>query len=362
LPIHPPGIRPTIALGLIAIIPVVGAFASPASSSAKMWREFPPPPGGHAIAMSCSTEPRLTGSFLQPWLVDGWSPEQWDAELQHLREACIYEVVLQWTVDSGANTAIYSSDIVAAGRTESDDVLARALAAAERAGVDVYVGLQVNDEWWRTYANDRTWLSAESELAQRLIDEIWTRYGAARSFAGWYLPFEVDNWHFERPDTWDALASFYAAVGRHAKHATPNLPIVISPFFNPAGGLPPAEWAKMWATILPAAPIDAIALQDGVGAGHASADELVPWFAATAAAIKTAGTNTELWSTTETFTSDLHPMDISSVVEDMIAVKPYVSRYWSFSYDHYQSPQQVDSAFHETYVDYVTTGVLRPVG
>jgi hypothetical protein len=135
---------------------------------------------------------------------------------------------------------------------------------------------------------------------------------------------------------------------------------VISPFFNPAGGLPPAEWAKMWATILPAAPIDAIALQDGVGAGHASAEELVPWFAATAAAIKTAGTDTELWSTTETFTSDLDPMDIGSVVEDMIAVSPYVSRYWSFSYDHYQSPQQVGPAFHETYVDYVTTGMLRP--
>ncbi|HEX6338020.1 MAG TPA: DUF4434 domain-containing protein [Jiangellaceae bacterium] len=343
-------------MGLLVIIAVAAGLATPASSAAKVWREFPAPPGGHTSAMSCSTEPRLTGSFLQPWLVDGWTPEQWDAELQHLREACIFEVVLQWTVDSGANTAIYQSDIVAAGRTESDDVLARALAAAERAGVDVYVGLQVNDEWWRTYANDRTWLSAESELAQRLIDEIWTRYGAARSFAGWYLPFEVDNWHFGGPDAWDALASFYAAVGRRAKRATPNLPIVISPFFNPDGGLTPAEWAKMWATILPAAPIDAIALQDGIGAGHASADQLVPWFAATAAAIKTAGTATELWATTETFTSDFGPMDIAAVVEDMIAVQPYVSRYWSFSYDHYQSPQQVDPAVHRTYLDYLTSG------
>jgi hypothetical protein len=218
------------------------------------------------------------------------------------------------------------------------------------------VGLQVNEEWWRTYANDRTWLGAESELAQRLIDEIWTRYGAARSFAGWYLPFEVDNWHFDGPDSWDAMASFYASVGQRAKHVTPNLPVVISPFFNPAGGLPPAEWAKMWAKILPTAPIDVIALQDGVGAGHASHEHLVPWFAATAAAIRTAGTDTELWSTTETFTPDFHPMDIGSVVEDMIAVQPYVSRYWSFSYDHYQSPQQVDPAIHQMYVEYLVTG------
>jgi hypothetical protein len=52
-------------------------------------------------------------------------------------------------------------------------------------------------------------------------------------------------------------------------------------------------------------------------------------------------------------------MDIGSVVEDMMAVQPYVSRYWSFSYEHYQSPQQVDPAIHQTYVEYLATGELR---
>jgi hypothetical protein len=112
----------------------------------------------------------------------------------------------------------------------------------------------------------------------------------------------------------------------------------------------------MWAAILPAAPIDAIALQDGVGAGHASAEQLPAWFAATAAAIKTSGVDTELWATTETFTPGFGSMDIGSVVDDMVAVQPYVSRYWGFSYDHYQSPQQVGPALHQAYLDYLRTG------
>ena len=51
-------------------------------------------------------------------------------------------------------------------------------------------------------------------------------------------------------------------------------------------------------------------------------------------------------------------MDIGSVVQDMIVVQPYVTRYWSFSYDHYQSPQQVGPALHRTYLDYLTTGAV----
>jgi hypothetical protein len=357
LPGRLPGQWVLVTVGLLAIFVGVGALVAAPSSAGKVSHEFGSAPEGHAWAdMSCSTEPRLTGSFLQPWLVEGCTPEQWDAELRHLREACISEVVLQWTADSGANTAIYPSDILASGPTESADVLTRALIAAERVGVDVYVGLQVSDEWWRTYANDRTWLAAEAELAQRLIDEIWAKYGDARSFAGWYLPFEVDNWHFEGPESWDGMASFYSAVGKHAKHVTPNLPVVISPFFNPAGGLSANGWAEMWAKILPAAPIDVIALQDGVGAGHASAEQLAPWYAATAAAIKTSGVNTELWATTETFTPEFGSMDIATVVEDMAAVQPYVTRYWGFSYDHYQSPQQVGPAVHRAYLDYLTNG------
>ena len=362
MPIDPLRIRPIIALGLLAVFPVVAGLATQALSSAKAWREFGPTLAGHPnVDMACTTEPQLTGSFLQPWLVEGWTAEQWDAEFRLLREACIFEVVLQWTADSGANTAIYPSSILAAGPTDGHDALGLALSAGERAGIDVYVGLQVNEQWWRTYASDRTWLAAEAELAQRLIDELWTTYGEARSFAGWYVPFEVDNWHFEEPDSWDGMASFYAAVGKHAKRVAPNLPVVISPFFNPAGGLSASGWAEMWAKILPAAPIDVIALQDGVGAGHASAEQLAPWFAATAAAIKTSGADTELWATTETFTPEFNPMDIDAMIQDMIAVQPYVTRYWSFSYDHYQSPQQVGPAFHRTYVDYVTTGVLRPL-
>ncbi|HEX6195054.1 MAG TPA: DUF4434 domain-containing protein [Jiangellaceae bacterium] len=348
--------RSLLAVAAVVASGAAAACGAPDTPSA-VTSEFAEPAGGNDDgAMSCTTEPRLTGTFLQPYLADSWTAEQWSVEFGYLREACISDVVLQWTADTGARTVAYPAGLDGYGRSTTHDVVRRALEAADDAGADVYLGLQVNDEWWRSYASDPEWLSGEARIGQRLIDDLWARYGSFGSLAGWYVPFEVDNWNLAGPQSWAAMASFYTDVAGHAKRLTPELPVVVAPFFNPAGGLPPDRWTKMWASILSRADIDAIALQDGVGAGHASADQLAAWFEATAAAIDAAGTKTELWATTETFTPGFGSMDIGSVVADMLAVQPYVSRFWSFSYNHYQSPQQVDPALHRAYLDYLVTG------
>jgi hypothetical protein len=55
----------------------------------------------------CATTPRFSGTFLQPDLADTWSTNEWDDELDFLTEACITDLVLQWTADSEDETTIY---------------------------------------------------------------------------------------------------------------------------------------------------------------------------------------------------------------------------------------------------------------
>ncbi|SEG96581.1 F5/8 type C domain-containing protein [Nonomuraea solani] len=312
------------------------------------------PPAG---AATCAATPRFAGSFLQPGLGDTWSPATWDQELGYLTRACMSELVLQWTADSKAGTAVYPSALY--GQSTATDVVGAALSAADRAGMTVYLGLQVNDDWWNTYANDPAWLAGQAAVAKNLADDLWEKYRTHASLAGWYLSFEVDNWNFTTTASQNAMAAFYQEVADHLHALSPGKPVVISPFFNTAGGLTTAQWQSMWTSILTASPIDVIALQDGVGAGHASVGQLAAWFAATKNAITAARPATKLWADTETFNLDFQPMAIKGVVDDMRAVQPYVTSYWSFSYDHYQSPLQVPAIHDRTYRDYLATGSVE---
>ncbi|GAA3620515.1 hypothetical protein GCM10022419_127690 [Nonomuraea rosea] len=310
-----------------------------------------------AGAAACTTAPRFAGSFLQPALGDTWTAATWDQELGYLTRACMSQLILQWTADSKAGTAVYPSALY--GQSTQTDVVAAALSASDRAGLTTYLGLQVNDDWWNTYANDPVWLDDEAGVANDLADDLWAKYGTHASLGGWYLSFEVDNWNFTTTASQNAMAAFYKKVADHLHALTPGKPVVISPFFNTAGGLTTAQWQSMWTTILATSPVDVIALQDGVGAGHATVSQLAAWFSATKNAIAAARPATKLWADTETFNLDFQPMGTKAIVDDMLAVQPYVSSYWSFSYDHYQSPLQVAAIHDQTYRDYLATGSVE---
>jgi Domain of unknown function (DUF4434)/Domain of unknown function (DUF5109) len=314
-----------------------------------------------AAAGGCATRPHLTGSFIQPDLPDGWSAARWRQELRVLRRACIDQQILQWTVDSRAHTAVYPTGLPGYTQSTATDVVGAALSAADAAGVKEYVGLQINDDWWTNYANDPAWLAGEAATAVALADDLWHRYGRHRSFAGWYLSFEVDNVNFPDQSTWDTMAGFYRTVAGHLHAISPGRPVATSPFFNATFGLTTAQWQQMWTSILATGPLDVLAVQDGVGVGHATAADLPTWFAATRAAIRAARPGARLFSDTETFDADSVSMPIGGIVADMRAVAPYVRGLWSFAYDHFQAPGQADPAYDRAYRAYLRTGRVEHI-
>lgn len=154
------------------------------------------------------------------------------------------------------------------------------------------------------------------------------------------------------------MISFYQDVIGHVKRLSQK-PVAIAPFYNAVNvNLPgwqnASTWGAMWARVLEAAPIDVVSLQDGVGAGHADVATLPTWFAAMRNAIDSTSSSADLISDTETFkigASGLQPMPTKEVVAAIKAVDPYVDGYWSFSYNHYQSPRSkfASSAYHNAY-------------
>jgi len=311
------------------------------------------------VAQDCS-RPALRGSFLQPALGDAWTLTQWHDEVHYMRDAGLDQMVIQWTADSKEKTAIYPSGVVGYTQNTEHDVVDRALDAADASGAQVYLGLQINDDWWTKYLTDKPWLKSEAKIANVFADDLWKRYGQHGSLTGWYLGFEVDN-VASTPAEWDNLIAFYRTVGNHLHKLTPGKPIVISPFFSASADLSPAQWQTMWEYVFKRSPIDVLALQDGVGVAHATKAQLPEWFSAVRNAIQNSRPRMQFWANTETFTSGSEPRPIRSIANDMCAVRPYVSSYLSFSFNHYMSPQQVNPLYYQTYLDYLATGKVEHV-
>lgn len=301
---------------------------------------------------------KLNGSFLQPELGDRWSHAQWEAEFQYMKDVGMDHLILQWSANTEFGTAVYPTTVSGLTQETSQDVVAKALQMGEEYGLDIYIGLQLNHEWFANYTNDAAWLDEEAGIAGELIEDLWTQYGSYDSFKGWYLSFEVDNWNLPNAASWQQMADFYNDVTTVAHTVSPGLPIMISPFYNVSGGLNPSGWQTMWSYILSRTDIDIIALQDGIGAGHAVTSDLASWFAATQNAIAASSPGTALWADTETFNMDFRPMDMRLMLDNMLAVEPYVSHYTSFSFNHYMSPQTVNPLYYQTYADYVATGIM----
>jgi len=135
----------------------------------------------------CDTGPRLTGTFVQPALIDGWSNAQLDNEFGHLDDACIDTHVLQWTADSGAHTAIFDTGLSGYTQNTSTDVVDRLLSTAEgrnAAGtysftVDLGVSRSIGlvETGWLQVRGDYVFLPPSVKVETSTDALIWTTRG-----------------------------------------------------------------------------------------------------------------------------------------------------------------------------------------
>lgn len=296
----------------------------------------------------------LAGSFFQPSLVTNWTESDFAAEYAVMKTVAMDHIIWQWTVDTKAKQACYPTALPGYSQIFREDLVGISLAQAEKQGIKVWLGLAANDDWFRYYANNEKWLAQEVALTIKVAQELWQRYGGryGDDIAGFYIWLEVDNVHFQNKERQTRMTMAYRDIAE-AVHHTTGKPVMLAPFFAQGRGQDAAAYAAMWGNILKTAPIDIIALQDGFGGGRVSTTDIGIWLAALKSKITEVRPQTELWSDLETFTPEYLPAPISRVISQVKAEQNFVSNFTSFSFNHYNSPNNKHRLPYFQYKQYV---------
>jgi hypothetical protein len=168
----------------------------------------------------------------------------------------------------------------------------------------------------------------------------------------------ANGYNFRRADQANITRAL-ADVSGHLKTLNPALPVAIAPFFNTRAGAGPRRWQYFWYDVLRQTDVDILMLQDGVGVGHATIEQLVQWFEPVCNAARMAGK--QCWSDLENFVTTsgkdsgpFAPAPPERVATQHSAVAPYVDRIVTFSFLHYMSPAAgVDERYYRAYLDYL---------
>ena len=139
-----------------------------------------------------SKETFLTGTFLQLFGKDDWSPSQWEQYLTELKELRIHTLIVQYTAFKNAYNDITWFDSANTFTSQKSRLtLARLLEAAQRQGVEVHIGLLFDDSYWQ-HQTDRAWLELNAQRCIALAKELHTQFGNHPAFKGWYIPHEPE--------------------------------------------------------------------------------------------------------------------------------------------------------------------------
>jgi hypothetical protein len=301
----------------------------------------------------------LSGGFIQyqDWMRKLDAPA-WRKELSAMRSAGMDLVIIQWLKVNG-------SRFLPANDHEIDPTQV-ILEDADAHGMQVYIGLAMDDAWWQK-ATDAVYLERAAGESITVAEEAWKRYGKHRSFAGWYVPQE----------TWDAaytnaqigsLRNFLRKISERCKALSGGKPVATAPFFG--GNVTPAVVEKVYGQLLDGAGIDILMPQDGVGARGWEADvagRVVPYFQAFRGACVANGI--ALWADMESFRlihgapkdslpTQFEPTDIGRLKQQFVAEAPFVSKFVTFDAFHYLSPYR-GAAQKRLYNDYLREFVAR---
>lgn len=200
----------------------------------------------------------ITGTFINEITYDiptsNWSYEQWEEDLDNMKEVGIDTVIF---IRGGyKDKLIYPS--LHFDNIYKNDLLGFILKAAEKRGMNVFVGLYTTNLNWQ---NGNA--AAEIDKNRFFIKEVMERYGDSSAFVGWYIPHEVD---VDRLNITQVMSGLSAIC----KEAAPEKSVLISPFFrtaetDPRNPMTPEQVYDEWDSIFSrcAENIDICAFQDG---------------------------------------------------------------------------------------------------
>lgn len=216
----------------------------------------------------------LDGSFVQLTRAAALRPRaEWERLFADMAAIGVSQVFVQWMHADGV--AFYAEEPPKPDDVPMVDVL---FALAERHGMRVWLGLAHDAGWWAGVDRARPAGEVEVFLARRRLANLAVARAlvpaiAGRStFAGWYVPDEVDDRNWLGAARARLAADYLAALGRDLAPLAPGAGIAVSGFAQGWGT--PEQVAELWSTIAERAPLGLVLFQDGVGAEKLSVDDL----------------------------------------------------------------------------------------
>lgn len=298
--------------------------------------------------------PTFSSSFIQYWYCQNWDYYRWTKEFRMLQRIGINEIILQNIVDISSRYAVYPT-AMQGYTSNSIDMLEMCLSAADSERMNVRLGLGFNDEWWSIDGNHKDWLGNEAVVNESIVNEVIEKYEGHQSLTGWYIPYEFHPLVALSSIQRKNLNEFFKKIAHSIKGKSIKT-IMVAPFYNArlSGPVSLALWSDIVHDVFKDTGIHIIALQDSVGAGFNTLNDLDEIYASTRKATEEIGL--PLYAVTETFMEIAgrnRPAPLHRIYEQLSIVAPYVNCCVAFSMDHYQSgsePSQVPD--YEDYYRY----------
>ncbi|WP_255002092.1 DUF4434 domain-containing protein [Pseudomonas sp. S12(2018)] len=198
----------------------------------------------------------MDATFLQIWKSHfQLSRDEWMTRMVGMREFGCDELLLQWVGLHGGDEPDWMLP---------DAVMQTVLDTAGSNGMRVRIGLPYDNGWWKA-------LSAKDEAAQAAFFDRSlqgaTRYmrespwSGHRQFAGWYIPYEIEQYHWAEAPAQQRLGTWLAdlsSVSQQAGHGVP----AISTYFSTL--TTQGSLVQLWQSLLDRAQLRPM-VQDGVG-------------------------------------------------------------------------------------------------
>ena len=296
----------------------------------------------------------ISGTFIQyqTWMMQ-INEDKWRAELDAMRAAGIGTVVIQWL----KSDQVRFFPINAPGNDPTEAILKY----ADQHGMQIYLGLHLEKDWWVKW-NDEDFLKSAAKKNLKFAEQVSQRYSKHKSFSGWYIPFEMSDIDFDRNEV-SSLNSFLKTVSYGLKKTTQKkLPVSVSVFFQ--GQIPAAVVAKNYTQILNQSGIDILMVQDGVGTNNWTVslkEKVAPYLRAYRTAAQ--ANKIRVWSVVESFSTlkDAAGANLGRAPADILRMKEQMQFHESqrlektltFDFFHYMSPARGE-AQSKLYKDYLT--------
>ena len=323
----------------------------------------------------------LDGAFIQFW---GERREKvWQQVMDAMKAAKMRTIVLQYLQNSiyeqkDINGCAIMETPVSFTYTDSYkkdgdnyiDPTEFILQYAEKNGMEVYIGL-ANDQRFVDFGQwDNPQCIQLNERAKENKDFaklLWTRYQTNpltkkeyKSFAGWYLPFEMWNQKYTDEQIKE-FQKFFADVSQSIKKLK-NKPVLASPYinFSTPAFLDAKGFASMYGNFLKngdnSAGIDFVLLQDSVGAKFLTEDEISvkvdPYYKELKSMCLTKGC--KLWANVESYEGDpREPTTFTRLKKQLEVAGQNITsssneQIITFEFFHYMNPF---GNLHENYAD-----------